>query len=73
LAIFPGRLGVIIGDFPAGVEELSVFEVLGLGVVLEVLEVLGDEFLFELGDKELVFGMCVDADEREVPDKAVGE
>ncbi len=72
MANFPGRLGVIY-DFPAGVEELSVFEALGLGVVLEVLEVLGDEFLFELGDEELVFGMGVDADEGEVPEKAVGE
>lgn len=52
---------------------MSVFEGLGLGVVLESLKVVGDEFFFEFGDEKLVFRMGVVANEGEVADKAVGE
>jgi hypothetical protein len=64
---------VLIGDFSAGVEELSVFKGLGLGIVLEVLQVIGDEFFFEFGDEKLIFRMGVLTNEGEVADKAVSE
>lgn len=46
---------MIVGISSAGVEELSVFDELGLGVLLELMDVFGDECFFEFGDEDLVF------------------
>ena len=52
---------------------MSIFDDLGLAVFLELLEVLGNEFLFELGNEELIVGMGILFDQGEVPDERVSE
>jgi hypothetical protein len=64
---------VFVEVFSADVELLSIFEDLGLAVLLQLLEILGDEFFFELGNEELILRMGILFDEGEVSDETVSE